>query len=320
MSTLVREYRLPHCTLILEGFTTQMGGALAVLIQMDCYLPGLEQPMRGGSELLEKLSQTVSEYVQNFLSHREPIPVHPTGPVALEPLSHHQHRLRVHPELLQDTREPVQLDLTTIQLFDLLEACDQGMSDPLTLPDWTLDLVPQIPQGLKLSQQTVPAGVGLATLSAAAVALALLPAPKVEPPRELRETAAPTTTEVTPTASPSPVVTPSPGVTPTPVASPSPTPSPAPSPTVALDTTEVNRLLILLYDEINTAWTERITQDMSFRVGVNPQGKIVSFTPLEAPTGEERLVPLEKLKQPGQAVAQFRVVFKQSGALEVSPY
>jgi len=48
VSTVLREYRLPHCTLILEGFTTQTGGPMAVLIQMDCYLPGLEQPMRGG--------------------------------------------------------------------------------------------------------------------------------------------------------------------------------------------------------------------------------------------------------------------------------
>ncbi|MEN9244576.1 MAG: DUF4335 domain-containing protein, partial [Gloeomargarita sp. DG02_5_bins_242] len=312
--------RLPHCTLILEGFTTQTGGALAVLIQMDCYLPGLERPLRGGSELLAHLSQTVSEYVQNFLSHREPIPVHPTGPVALEPLSHHQHRLRVHRELLQDAHEPIQLDLTTIQLFDLLEACDQGMSDPQTLPDWTLNLVPRLSQGMNLAQQAVPAGVGLATLAAAAVALALLPTPKIEPPQELRETATPTPSEVTPTATASP--SPRPVVSPTPPASPSPisTPSPSPSPTVALSTTDVNRLLILVYEEINTAWTERITQDMSFRVGVNAQGKIVHFTPLAAATGEEQLLPLEKLRQPGQAVAEFRVVFKESGALEVSPY
>jgi hypothetical protein len=310
VSTVLREYRLPHCTLILEGFTTQAGGPLAVLIQMDCYLPGLEQPMRGGSELLEQLSQTVSEYVQNFLSYREPIPVHPAGPVALEPLSQHQHRLRVHPELLQDAREPVQLDLTTIQLFDLLEACDQGMSDPQTLPDWTLNLVPHIPRSLKISQQTVPAGVGLATLAAAAVALALLPTPKIEPPRELRETATQTSGEPTPTASPSPTVTP--------IAT--PTATPTPSPTVALESVDASRLLIQVYEEINAAWTERITQDMSFRVGVNRAGKIVNFTPLEATTGEEQLLPLEKLRQPGQVVAEFRVVFRQNGALEVSPY
>ena len=311
MSTVLREYRLPHCTLILEGFTTQAGGPLAVLIQMDCYLPGLEQPMRGGSELLEQLSRTVSEYVQNFLSYREPIPVHPAGPVALEPLSQHQHRLRVHPELLQDAREPIQLDLTTIQLFDLLEACDQGMSDPQTLPDWTLNLVPRIPRSLKISQQTVPAGVGLTTLAAAALALALLPTPKIEPPRELRETATQTSGEPTPTASPSPTVTPTPSPT---------TATPTPSPTVALEPVDASRLLILLYEEINAAWTERITQDMSFRVGVNREGKIVNFTPLEATTGEEQLLPLEKLRQTGQAVAEFRVVFRQNGALEVSPY
>ncbi len=311
MSTVLREYRLPHCTLILEGFTTQAGGPLAVLIQMDCYLPGLEQPMRGGSELLEQLSQTVSEYVQNFLSYREPIPVHPAGPVALEPLSQHQHRLRVHPELLQDAREPVQLDLTTIQLFDLLEACDQGMSDPQTLPDWTLNLVPRIPRRLKISQQTVPAGVGLATLATAALALALLPTPKIEPPRELRETAAQTSGEPTPTTSPSPAVTPTPSPT---------TATPTPSPTVALEPVDASRLLIQVYEAINVAWTERITQDMSFRVGVNREGKIVNFTPLGATTGEEQLLPLEKLRQTGQVVAEFRVVFRESGALEVSPY
>ncbi|APB33268.1 hypothetical protein GlitD10_0950 [Gloeomargarita lithophora Alchichica-D10] len=312
MSTLVREYRLPHCTVILEGFTTQAGGALAVLIQMDCYLPGLEHPMRGGSELLEHLSRTVSEYVQNFLSHREPMPVHPAGPVALEPLSQHQHRLRVHPELLQEAREPVQLDLTTIQLFDLLEAFDQGMSDPQTLPDWTFDLVPRMPRSLKLSQQTVPAGVGLTTLAAAAVALALLPSPKIEPPPELRETPTATTAETqpTPAASPSPSPTPSPTITPT----------PTPSPTVALAPTDTSRLLIQVYEEINAVWNERITQDLSFRVGVNAQGKVVNFTPLGTATGEANLLPLEKLKQPGQAVAEFRVVFKESGALEVSPY
>ncbi len=311
MSTLLREYRLPHCTVVLEGFTTQAGGPLAVLIQMDCYLPGLEQPMRGGSELLEHLSQTVSEYVQNFLSHREPVPVHPAGPVALEPLSQHQHRLRVHPELLQEAREPVQLDLTTIQLFDLLEACDQGMSDPQTLPDWTLNLVPHIPRSIKLSQQTVPAGVGFVTLSAAAIALALLPTPKIQPPPELRETTAQTSPDPTPTPA---------TVTPTPSPDPTATVTPTPKPTVALEPVDASRLLIQVYEEINTAWTERITRDVSFRVGVNGQGKVVNFTPLGAATGEEQLLPLEKLRQTGQAVAEFRVVFKESGALEVSPY
>jgi hypothetical protein len=297
--TLVREYRLPHCTLILEGFATQAGGALAVLIQVECYLPGLEQPMRGGSALLEGLSSTVSEYVQTFLSYREPRPVHPAGPVALEPVAPHHHRLRVHPELLQDGREPVQLDLTTIQLFDLLEACDQGMSDPQTLPNWQLHLVPHIPRTVKLSQQALPAGVGLATLSAAAVALALIPAPKIEPPRELRETS----------------TTPSPTVSPT--ATPTPSPTPAASP---LSTTEINRLLIRLHEAIDTAWKEPISQDMSFRVQVNAQGQVVHFIPLDPPTGEEQRLPLAKLRQPGQPVADFLVVFRRSGALEVGPY
>jgi len=35
--TLVREYRLPHCTLILQEFATQAGRTLAVLIQVECY-------------------------------------------------------------------------------------------------------------------------------------------------------------------------------------------------------------------------------------------------------------------------------------------
>ncbi|WP_448379738.1 DUF4335 domain-containing protein [Gloeomargarita sp.] len=302
MSALVREYRLPHCTLILEGFSAPAGGALAVLIQMECYLPGLEQPMRGGSELLEQLSRTVSEYVQLFLSHREPRPVQPAGPVALEPVSHHHHRLRVHPELLQDGREPVQLDLTTIQLFDLLEACDQGMSDPQTLPDWHVNLVPRIPRTVKLSQQAVPAGVGLVTLSAAAMALALIPAPKIEPPRELRETAP----SVSPTATPSP--------------QPSPTPAAKPTALPPLSTTERSRLLIRLYDAIDAAWKEPISQDLSFRVWVNAQGQVVQFTPLDPPTGEEPRLPLAKLRQSGPPVADFRVVFRRSGALEVSPY
>ncbi|MCS7031088.1 MAG: DUF4335 domain-containing protein, partial [Gloeomargarita sp. SKYG116] len=245
MSTVVREYRLPHCTLVLEGFSTQIGGPLAVLVQMDCYLPGLDHPMRGGRELLEHLSRAVSEYVQNLLSYREPRPVHPHGPVALEPVAHNLHRLRVHPELLQDAREPVQLDLTTIQLFDLTEACDQGMSDPQTLPDWRFDLTPRIPRTVKLAQQAVPAGVGFATLGAAALAFALLPAPKVEPPREWKETPAPATqAQPQPTPAVSPTL-PAPS-RPTPQASPSPSPTPMASPTVVLDPTEYNRLLVVL--------------------------------------------------------------------------
>lgn len=308
MSTLVREYRLPHCTLILEGFSTQVGGPLAVLVQVDCYLPGLDHPMRGGREFLEHLSWTVSEYVQRLLSYRQPRPVQPTGPVALEPVAPDRHRLRVHPELLQDVREPVQLELTTIQLFDLTEACDQGMSDPQTLPDWRLDLTPQVPRTVKLAQQAVPAGVGLATLGAAAMALAFLPAPKVEPPREWRETPAP---ETQASPRPSPVVTPSP---------PTPGPTPLASPATVLDPAEYNRLLVLLYDQLDKAWTQPVTQDLRFRVQVNREGKIVAFAPLDPPTGEEKRLPLATLQQPGVAVAEFQVVFRASGALEVGAY
>jgi hypothetical protein len=82
---------------------------------------------------------------------------------------------------------PVEVKLTTVQLFDLMEAVDQLLADSQTLPDLTLALAPvarretlaQVP----LAQQAAPIAVGTSGLAAAAALLFFLPVPELEPIR-----------------------------------------------------------------------------------------------------------------------------------------
>jgi hypothetical protein len=361
--TIQRQYRLPNCTLLLEGLgdLSMMGQSdarplMSVLINAECHLPGQEKPLTGGRDFLESLVTTVSRYAQEILSgvHDFNYPKQHPLLVQLERVNSNYHRLSVLPEgatpgsgiAAQLTR---QVTLTTVQLFDLVEAVDQLFADTQTLPDLSLNLKPlprRVVRGSSevVAKQAVPAAIGISSVALAAIAIFALPVPKVTQPTCLRpgDRDCPTTTDTqtSPTASPSPAAGSSP--TPTPQANTSPSPTPAPNPAALeavltnspeiTDAREIQALQENLRKQINAAWTTRdaVTQDLVYHVGVGKDGKIVGYKAVNqaALTNTDKTPLLTLLDFPAQGgsrpasepIAEYKVVFTPSGVAEVAPW
>ncbi len=189
-----RQYNLPNCTLILEGLidNSPTGNSdprpvLSILVNTECRFLGIAQKLQGGSSLLENLVKTVCEYAQGYLSG---IPHPILSPAEEDRISlesvpgQHLHRLTWYPS--SQTDNPVEVTLTTVQLFDLVEAIDQFVADGVTLPNLTLQLKPLSrryrPPDEPLAQRAVPATLGIASLVVAAFALFFIPSPEVKEP------------------------------------------------------------------------------------------------------------------------------------------
>ncbi|MDJ0581295.1 DUF4335 domain-containing protein [Crocosphaera sp.] len=189
-----RQYNLPNCTLVLQGLTNNTPTdnsdprpVLSILVNTECRFLGISQKLQGGSSLLENLVKTVSEYAQGYLSGI-PHPVQSLSEedkINLESVpGQHLHRLTWYPS--SQTDNPVEINLTTVQLFDLVEAIDQFVADGVTLPNLTLQLKPLSrryrPPDEPLAQRAVPATLGIASLVVAAFALFFIPSPEVKEP------------------------------------------------------------------------------------------------------------------------------------------
>ncbi|WP_107668441.1 DUF4335 domain-containing protein [Cyanothece sp. BG0011] len=189
-----RQYNLPNCTLILEGLNNDSGTDMAnprpelsILVNTECRFMGIAQKLQGGSSLLENLVKTVSEYAQGYLSGI-PHPVHSQAEedkIKIEKVSGQDiHRLIWYPSTQTD--KPIEINLTTVQLFDLVEAIDQFVADSQTLPNLSLQLKPLSrryrPPDEPLAQRAIPATLGIASLVVAAFALFFIPSPEVEEP------------------------------------------------------------------------------------------------------------------------------------------
>lgn len=376
--TIQRQYSLPNCRLVLQGVSNDGDSSarpiLSMVTNVECYLAGHKTPITGGRDLLDSLTQTVSQYAQGYLSgiqnlvrreRREQ-----TGLVQLQQVSQNLHRLSVQPESASGAA--AEIDLTTVQLFDLVEAVDQFFADAQTVPDLALQLDPipkrHVAAAEPLAKRATPAALGLSGLAAAAAVLFFLPTPQIRRPEEPTASPSPvsqTTPGATPGASPVPAPTDSPAAaaepnatpaaSPTagsPTNSPAPTSSPASSPTssptssagggsgVALtdqpnitDSAELDRLTVQLYDQLDLGWKQKPSFDgeLIYRVGVDRVGKIVGYkyandaaltyvgeTPL---SGVQFDTPTTSSPAPtSEPLAQFRVVFKSDGVLEVSPW
>ncbi len=354
--TIQRQYSLPNCVLTLEGLsdgisTTDARPLLSILLNVECAIVGQEKPLTGGREFLDSLAVAVSYYAQEFFSgvHR------PTqaregdsGLVQLQRLEGDRHRLNVRESQAGSSgvSTPAQvLDLTTVQLFDLVEAIDQLFADSQTLPSLSLALTP-VPRRYAvshepLSKQVVPAALGLSGLAVAASALFFLPTPQVRKPDYLTPGSAPPAA----TASPSPQATgsPKPGASASPQASPTTTtqttakPDPAQLEAILTsapeitDPSQVESLGKKLYDQIDQAWKTRagVSQELVYRLGVGKDGAIVGYRPVnEAAIQSVKQTPLLDLlyiPNPGtnpsqESIAQFRVIFTPQGQLKVTPW
>ncbi|MBW4464352.1 MAG: DUF4335 domain-containing protein [Pegethrix bostrychoides GSE-TBD4-15B] len=394
MTTIQRQYSLPNCRLILQGVSSDTDSSSRPLMSMvtgvECYLAGQKTPVTGGRALLESLSVTVSQYAQSYLSgiqmllrreRREPSHL-----VQLEQVGENLHRLTIQPETIQpeivqpeddatdQAETATEIDLTTVQLFDLVEAVDQFFADAQTLPELGLKLDPLSKRHIKavepLAKRAVPAVIGTSGLAAAAALLFMLPAPQVKRP----EAEASSTTEQTTSpdaanssSAPSPPANPAAApdatadgstatvspetVSPETVSPETGSPSTGAAATAAAglnlsnaaeitDPDTLDRLTTQLYNKLDAEWQKKPSFDgeLVYQVGVDPAGEIVGYkysndaaltylneVPLAdvqftTPTGETNQPESAPASDSASLLAQFRVVFKSDGVLEISPW
>jgi Domain of unknown function (DUF4335) len=341
--TIRRQYSLPNCTLVLDGFsdgnsTTGIPDSRPVmssLFNAECHFVGCEQPLLGGRDFLTSLVTTVSNYAQEFLSG---IP-RPAGATTAPSLVSLVKGSRDNIHQLQATVDtsnaptkgidpnsagkPTQVNLSTIQLFDLLEAIDQFLADKRTLPDIMIPLQP-IRKAIAqpLAAQAVPLGLGVASLVAASLIGYALPSQQVAPPKpSVQTTTAPAKPAAAPTAPPA--ASPQPAATTTPA----PTSSAAPSKTGTLTgATQLGFLERKLQRDLRQNWqgSTQIKQAANFEVKVNQDGQIVGYQPVGTTNAtQSNLTPLAKLaiKNPdaNQAIGNFNVIFNPTGSIDIKP-
>jgi hypothetical protein len=194
--TIRRQYSLPNCTLVLEGLDEGILGSdpndtrplMSILVNAECHFVGADLVLQGGRAFLENLVKVVSAYAQECLSGvRHPQETEQgSHQIHLDSFEDRAlHRLTWQSDL-EPHQSPVELELTTVQLFDLVEAVDQFFSDSRTLPDLSLKLQPVSRRYRQVEepvvQRVVPATLGIASLAVAAIAFFFVPVPEVRKP------------------------------------------------------------------------------------------------------------------------------------------
>ncbi|HEY9705091.1 MAG TPA: DUF4335 domain-containing protein, partial [Allocoleopsis sp.] len=205
-----RQYMLPNCTLIIDGFSDVTAGTkITTLVNVECQFTGIKEHLTGGKEFFESLVKSVSDYAQEFLSG---VP-HFVTDEKTATLVHLQqleggnlHRLKVATPAQTDTeKKNTQIDLTTVQLFDLVEAIDQFLADSNTLPDITVNVGP-ISKEYALGREPIvkratPLFVGVGSIAVFGIISYFLPIPEVKKPDNIPPE---TQTKTTPTNTPTP--------------------------------------------------------------------------------------------------------------------
>lgn len=357
--TIQRQYSLPNCTLKLEGLgdlavsnTSETRPLMSILVNAECQITGQDTPLTGGRDFFESFITAVSLYTQEVLSGIQTLATQANSRlVQLRRLDANHHRLTILPEgaepgsgiAAQLTRE---VDLTTVQLFDLVEAIDQFFADSQTLPELGLKIEPLSKRHLRsaepVAKRAIPVTIGASSVALATAALFFVPVPQVRQPEDLVPKPGAATSGASPTTPASPA-----GASPNPSSAQannltSPSPSPAGEPDLArleaaltapeiTDAAQLEGLGKKLYTQIDQAWKDRtpFVQDLVYRVGVAKDGAIVGYKPINpAALTYAKQTPLLNLlylptggSQPGtEPIAQYKVVFTSSGVLEVAPW
>jgi Domain of unknown function (DUF4335) len=313
--TIQRQYSLPNCTLLLEGLSDATTGnaqevrpVMSILVNAECHLAGGVPSLSGGRDFFEGLVKAVSRYAQEFLSGipHPPEDGQALSLVKLQPVERNLHRLVVHNQadvVLSNgattngkPNHPIQIDLTTVQLCDLVEAVDQFFADTQTLPELSLQLTPVERRYARtdepVAKRAIPPAVGVSSLALAAIAFFFVPVPQrpVEPqPQSDSSTTSTTATETTPTtpgASPSPIPI-DPTATPSPTNLPpssnaliSPGASPTESPTTEAQISPSPTESPATEAQISPSPTESPTTEAQ-----------ISPSPTESPTTEAQISP-----------------------------
>ncbi len=309
--TIQRKYSLPSCVLVVEGLDEKTAIAsptdgrpvLSMVVNVECHFPNSGQPpLSGGREFLESLVKSASSYTQEFLSkisHRQASNSEPEL-VQLHKLSERRHQLIVRSTPQSESvAPPVKIDLTTVQLFDLVEAVDQLLADSRTLPSLSLKINPiskrYVTSRQEVAKQAVPAALGVSSLALAAIAFFLVPIPEVQPPKPASQSSSQST------------VAKSPEIT---------------------DETQLKALNQKLYTRLDSAWkTRSLSQDLSYQVVVSSNGAIVGYKAIDAASSDLiEQTPLRSLLTPTSAtpnptpqpVAQYKVVFAKDNKLQIT--
>jgi hypothetical protein len=334
--TIQRQYQLPNCKLVLEGLADsesyyQQGlDVMSVLIDAQCHFQTQDKQVGGGMEFLQNLVAAASRYAQEFLSQTRSLPSFSDAisAVQLQPVDATRHCLLVYPESSQteesdEENSGEQIYLSTLELFDLVEAIDQLLADRLTLPHLSLQLEALPKQYTQRSgetkKQAVPAAIGVASIAIAGTAFLWLPNPEVKRPQQLLPdsqespdgTSNPASTAPTPTTTGTPAEPQTNTTTPEPTLDGEPTIETTPNAeeqdtnastppsaeevaealSIRPEVTDPNRLEALkwkLYNELETAWdTQAYREDLEYQVGVGLDGAILGYKHLNQSAKEQ---------------------------------
>ncbi len=348
---ILRQYSLPNCTLILEGFDDGTGDTLqtlAVLSNVECRFVTSRQVLNGGKVFFDHLVRAVSEYAQGLLSGMQH-PLDPdstagNGQLTIETIEPSQVHRVVWQQDSTDASDKAnsEVHLTTAELFDLTEAIDQFLADSLTLPNFGLSLQPlsrrySIPEQ-SLAERVTPPLIGVSGFALTAFALFFAPVPETTRPVEDAATDSSTENIEQTTENSADGSTP-PGVTE------EATPNATIPPEAAVSDEEIDELLTsvpevedglslammqtYLYQTLNEAWTDRPEdQTAAYRLSLATDGAIVGYQPIEnTPEDLVNSTPLPELTYSSvdeaiassEEVGQFKVVFNDK-VLEVSPW
>ena len=206
-----RQYSLPSCNLILEGMEDVSGESadilsgqspMSILIDAECHLLRSNQKLSGGSVFLSNLSYAVSNYAQGFLSGLFPSDKSSQSDaeyphVSISPVADkHLHLLTLEPK--PDSGEvKTEVEITTVELFDLVDAIDRFHADRAVLPNMTLELQPVSKRYRQpeqpLAERLTPVAIGFSSLAIAAGLLFMIPIPEIAPPKPTSAPGSPTT-------------------------------------------------------------------------------------------------------------------------------
>ncbi|AFZ49460.1 DUF4335 domain-containing protein [Dactylococcopsis salina] len=324
--TIRRQYSLPNCSLTLEGWTGETnpndGGngrpLMSILVNAECRFTDPKHQssvLQGDKNFLESLVRVVNNYAQSVLSG---IIAQPTQDwvgesFSIKPLpEQNRHQLQFIRTEEGKTEEIIKIDLTTVELFDLVEAIDQLLSDGTTLPELTLSLQPRSRkirgQNEPLAKKAKPAMVGVASLAVASIALLFAPIPEIREPETQNSQQEETSTNNT--AVPSGIT----GIL-------------ADTPRIT-NSQQLASLADILEANIDENWQQRglVEQSLTYRVWVNPSGDIIGYEQLSGSDrnlSETPVLPnLLSLSSPGespqpQAVAELEVTFNPNGVVNV---
>jgi len=192
--SLQRQYNLPNCRIVLEGLSNNNTETIDILMKAECHFTGIDQVLSGGQIFWQNLVQTVNNYAQECLSGlRHPLTFETKEDLILltknpENLTH---LLTWQPQPQEATAEinsKVEIELNTVQLFDLIEAIDQFYADQTTLPEIKQNLQPLSRRFRRpdepLAQRASSPVLGFVTVAIASFAFLLTPLPPEKKPVE----------------------------------------------------------------------------------------------------------------------------------------